>query len=134
MDVARAHRLALESSVQRKGVSVYNVGSGRGVSVLEMIDAFEQATDCTVPYRIEPRRNGDVAQCWASPIRARNEIAWAAERDVAQICVDALRWRRFWLDCLRPPIDAGKLPAFATSRSRDARARSGPRRPRPVAV
>jgi UDP-glucose 4-epimerase len=125
MDLARAHRLALETSQNRAGISVYNVGSGRGYSVLEVISAFERATGRVVPYRIEARRPGDVAQSWANTARARTELGWSPGRDFAQICVDSLRWRSFWLDSLRPPVPVEQ----ATTAPLGRRTRTHRRRP-----
>ncbi len=134
MDASRAHRLALESLAHRHGVSVYNVGSGRGYSVLEVIDAFERATGQPVPYRIEDRRPGDVAEYWADASRARDELGWAADRDLPRICVDSLRWRRFWLDCLRPAAATSEPAALLATRSREARSRPRSRPRRPAAI
>ena len=121
MDVARAHRLALEAVVARGGVHTYNLGSGRGHTVLELIDAFERTTGREVPYRVEPRRAGDVGDSIADVGLARDELGWTAERDIDRICTDAMRWRRFWLDCMRPSMDAPGLALLA--RGRHARGR-----------
>ncbi len=126
MDLARAHRLALESLARRKGVTVYNLGSGKGHSVLDVIDAFKRATGQSVPYRIDARRSGDIAQSWADASRARDELDWVAARDLASICDDSLRWRRYWLSCLRPLV----APARTAVPAREARARPRPYRRR----
>jgi UDP-glucose 4-epimerase len=70
-----------------------NLGTGRGVSVLEMVKAFEQASGRKVPYEIVERRPGDVAECWADPTLARELFDWEATRSVAQMCEDAWRWQ-----------------------------------------
>jgi len=93
VDLACGHEKALLRLRQRPGVAVYNLGTGRGCSVLEMIAAFEQASGRKIPYRIAPRRPGDVAICYADPARAATELGWKAERDVRQMCEDAWRWQ-----------------------------------------
>ncbi len=130
MDVARAHRLALEATAGRGGIRTYNVGSGHGHSVLEVMNTFERATGQPVPYRVEPRRDGDVGSSWADTSRARTEIGWQAERDLGRICEDSLRWRRFWLDCLRPPAVPLRPPVAPSAVGRQARSRSRPHRSR----
>jgi UDP-glucose 4-epimerase len=70
-----------------------NLGTGRGVSVLEMIGAFEKACGKRVPHEIVGRRPGDIAECWADPGRARELLGWEASRTVEQMCEDAWRWQ-----------------------------------------
>jgi UDP-glucose 4-epimerase len=84
---------ALAKLAESPGVRVYNLGTGRGHSVLEMVAAFEQASGRRIPYRIVGRRPGDIAVCYADPARARAELAWEATRGVAQMCADAWRWQ-----------------------------------------
>jgi UDP-glucose 4-epimerase len=71
----------------------YNLGTGNGYSVLQVIAAFEKASGKTVPYQIQPRRQGDVAQCFASPDHAQSELGWKAARGIEDMCVDAWRWQ-----------------------------------------
>lgn len=91
VDLARGHVAALEKA--RPGVAVYNLGTGRGVSVLEVIAAFTKAAGRPIPYRIKPRRPGDVAACWADPSMAARDLGWQAHLDIAQACADSWRWQ-----------------------------------------
>ena len=87
MDLAEGHRAALEH-LQRTTTpcDVFNLGTGHGTSVLEMVRTFEQATGQSVPYRIAPRRPGDVAECWADPTKAQRVLGWRAERGLHDMC------------------------------------------------
>ena len=93
VDLARGHVAALDRLAGLQGAHTWNLGTGRGVSVLEMVRAFEAASGKSVPYRIVDRRPGDVAQCWADPGRAARELGWRAEHDLARMCADAWRWQ-----------------------------------------
>jgi UDP-glucose 4-epimerase len=93
VDLALGHLRALERLQAEPGLVTVNLGTGRGYSVLEMIRAFEQASGCSVPYRVAPRRPGDIAACWADPSRARRELGWQAECDLTQMCADGWRWQ-----------------------------------------
>jgi len=93
VDLARGHVAALKRLLQRGGVQTWNLGTGCGVSVLDVVRAFEAASGKPVPYRIVARRAGDVAQCWADPARAARELDWRTEYDLARMCVDAWRWQ-----------------------------------------
>ena len=93
MDLAAGHERALERLKTQAGVITYNLGTGRGRSVLEMVAAFERASGRKLPYRSAPRRPGDVAACWADPGLARAELGWTAHRDVDEMCADAWRWQ-----------------------------------------
>ncbi|NHZ61760.1 UDP-glucose 4-epimerase GalE [Massilia genomosp. 1] len=93
VDLAIGHVKTLSKLATGPGVVTYNLGTGRGNSVLEMVYAFEQASGKQVPYRIVARRPGDIAACYADASLAENELGWKAERDVAQMCADAWRWQ-----------------------------------------
>ncbi|MEW6413886.1 MAG: UDP-glucose 4-epimerase GalE [Pseudomonadota bacterium] len=93
VDLARGHVAALNRLAGLTGVHTWNLGTGRGVSVLEMVRAFEAASGRPVPYQVVSRRAGDVAQCWADPSRAERELGWRAEYDLARMCADAWRWQ-----------------------------------------
>ena len=76
-----------------EGPRPYNLGTGRGTSVLEIIKAFEKATGEKVPYRIGDRREGDIVSIWANPSRAEKELGWSATRSVEEALADAWRWQ-----------------------------------------
>ncbi len=93
VDLAIGHVKAVEKAARSSGVSIYNLGTGHGVSVLELVHAFEQASGVPIPYRIEPRRAGDIAVCYADASKAARELDWTAQRDVKQMCADTWRWQ-----------------------------------------
>lgn len=93
VDLAIGHLRALEKLTESPGVVTYNLGTGQGYSVLDMVIAFEKASDKKVPYKIAPRRSGDIAQCWADPSLARKELNWEAKRGVVEMCEDTWRWQ-----------------------------------------
>ncbi len=93
VDLARGHVAALDRLPQLHGVGTWNLGTGRGVSVLDMVRAFEAASGKRVPYEIVVRRAGDVAQCWADPGLAARELGWRAQYDLPRMCADAWRWQ-----------------------------------------
>ncbi|NLM42082.1 MAG: UDP-glucose 4-epimerase GalE [Firmicutes bacterium] len=92
MDLAEGHLAALEK--MGRGVHIYNLGTGRGTSVLELITTFEQVNKVKIPYRIVDRRPGDVAECWADVSKARRELGWTAKRGIAEMCRDAWRFEQ----------------------------------------
>lgn len=94
VDLARAHLCALKRTEKVTGIEYYNVGTGTGYSVLEMVDAFAKAWGGEIPYKIAERRSGDIAECYANPTRAYELLGWRAERDLAKMCEDAARWQR----------------------------------------
>jgi UDP-glucose 4-epimerase len=93
VDLALGHLAALERPEPQGGVRVFNLGTGRGCSVLDMVRAFERASGRPIPYRIAPRRPGDVATCYADPALAAQQLGWRATRDVDAMCADAWRWQ-----------------------------------------
>lgn len=94
MDLAEGHVRALAWLQNKSGVHVFNLGTGRGYSVLEMVKAFEQASGKAVPYRISPRRPGDVAAVYADASKAERELGWKAVRDIDAMCQDAWHWQK----------------------------------------
>ena len=92
-DLARGHIAALDWLQQHKGIHTFNLGTGRGKSVLEVVRAFETATGKKVPHRIVERRPGDIAQCYADVSRAEKELGWKAQRDIMEMCRDAWNWQ-----------------------------------------
>ncbi|WP_280565011.1 UDP-glucose 4-epimerase GalE [Chromohalobacter sp. 48-RD10] len=93
MDLAEGHLCALNALQERGGVNTWNLGTGQGHSVLEVVKAFEQASGQAVPYRIEPRRPGDVAECWADATLVERELGWKARRSLADMMSDTWRWQ-----------------------------------------
>jgi UDP-glucose 4-epimerase len=93
VDLALGHVKTLDKLATTDGVVTYNLGTGRGISVLEMVRAFEQASGRPIPYQIVARRPGDIAKCYADPTRARTELGWTATRDIAQMCADSWRYQ-----------------------------------------
>lgn len=93
VDLALGHIKALEKLQSNSGLLIYNLGTGKGTSVLEMVKAFENASQRTIPYRIAPRRPGDVAACYAEPAKAEHELNWTATRNLAEMCEDSWRWQ-----------------------------------------
>jgi UDP-glucose 4-epimerase len=94
VDLARGHVAALDKLAELDGIGTWNLGTGRGVSVLELVRAFEAASGKPVPYEIVARRAGDVAQCWADASRAERELGWRALYDLARMCEDTWRWQQ----------------------------------------
>lgn len=92
-DLARGHLKALERLTARPGVVTYNLGTGRGYSVLEMVRAFEQASGRPVPYDIVERRPGDIAICYADPALARTELGWVTDFGIEEMVRDTWRWQ-----------------------------------------
>jgi UDP-glucose 4-epimerase len=92
-DLVLGHLKALEELTRGPRLVTYNLGTGNGTSVLEMVRAFEEVSGRKIPYRITPRRPGDVAQAWADPARARERLGWSATRGLRAMCEDAWRWQ-----------------------------------------
>lgn len=93
VDLAIGHLKALARIADEHGILTYNLGTGQGYSVLEMVKAFEAASGKTIPYQIKPRRAGDIAECWAEPNKARDELGWQAKRGLRQMMEDTWRWQ-----------------------------------------
>ena len=94
VDLAHGHLAALHHLPQQSGWQAYNLGTGQGHSVLDMVNAFEQASGKTVAYNIVGRRPGDVASCYAKVEKAQRELSWQAERGLQQMCRDAWAWQQ----------------------------------------
>jgi UDP-glucose 4-epimerase len=93
VDLALGHVKALEKLQTQPGVVIYNLGTGIGYSVLDMVKAFEKASGRTIAYQIVDRRSGDIAQCYADPTLAARELGWKASRGLAEMCEDTWRWQ-----------------------------------------
>jgi UDP-glucose 4-epimerase len=93
LDLAEGHLAALWFIAKQSGAHVWNLGTGVGYSVLEMIRAFEAASSRQIPYHIVPRRTGDITQCWADPLKAKRELGWEAKRGLAEMMQDTWCWQ-----------------------------------------
>lgn len=94
VDLALGHVCALQRLEQEPGVAVYNLGTGKGYSVLDMVRAFSEASGQDVAYKIVGRRPGDIAECYADPAKAFAELGWKAERGLREMCEDTWRWQK----------------------------------------
>lgn len=93
VDLAKGHVKAIEKLKDKEGVSVYNLGTGNGYSVLQVLHAFEKACGKELPYTVKPRRAGDIATCYADPSKAAKELGWKAEKGIEEMCADSWRWQ-----------------------------------------
>lgn len=93
MDLADGHLAAMAHLVGETGWRVWNLGTGQGHSVLEVIEGFRRATGRDLPYHMAPRRPGDIAQCWADPAKAANDLNWRASRGLEEMLADHWRWQ-----------------------------------------
>jgi UDP-glucose 4-epimerase len=93
VDLALGHLKALDKLSSHPGTVAYNLGTGRGYSVLDVVAAFEKACGHEIPYRIGPRRQGDAAVAYADPSLAEKELGWSAKRDIEEMCADSWRWQ-----------------------------------------
>lgn len=93
VDLAKGHVCAIKKLEDKEGVSIYNLGTGHGYSVLDVIHAYEKACGKELPYVIDPRRAGDIAQCYCDPGKAARELAWKAELGIEEMCRDSWKWQ-----------------------------------------
>ncbi len=93
VDLAVGHVKAIKKLADKEGVSVYNLGTGNGCSVLQMVEAFSKACGKQLPYEIKPRRLGDIASCYCSPDKAKAELGWEATKSLDDMCQDSWRWQ-----------------------------------------
>ncbi len=93
VDLAQGHLAALKALQTRTGTQVWNLGTGQGYSVLQIIQAFEAASGKSIPYRLVKRRPGDIASCYADPTKAATELGWSAKRDLFTMMFDSWRWQ-----------------------------------------
>ena len=93
VDLAKGHLKALEKLTSRPGKVIYNLGTGKGNSVLEVVQAFAKASGRPIPYKIVARRTGDLPVSYADPAKAERELGWKAERDLDEMCIDSWRWQ-----------------------------------------
>lgn len=93
VDLAVGHVKALKKIEEKAGVCIYNLGTGKGYSVLDVVKAYEKACGREIKYEIKPRRPGDIATCYADASKAREELGWEAERGIEEMCADSWRWQ-----------------------------------------
>jgi UDP-glucose 4-epimerase len=93
VDLAVGHMKSLEKLMITSGVEAYNLGTGRGLSVFEIVHAFEIASGIKIPYRVVERRKGDIAVSYANPLKAKISLGWSAEKGIDEMCTDAWRWQ-----------------------------------------
>lgn len=97
VDLAKGHLAALDHLARDPGLRIWNLGTGKGTSVLELVDSFERSAHLKVPYKIVERRPGDVAETWADPSKAGEELGWTAKLTVDDMCTDTWRWQQYAL-------------------------------------
>ena len=93
VDLAKGHVKALKKIKEKAGLNIYNLGTGVGYSVLDIVKNFEEATGVKVPYVIKPRRPGDIATCYSDASKAKRELDWVAEKGIKEMCADSWRWQ-----------------------------------------
>ncbi len=94
VDLALGHVKALKKIEEKAGLCLYNLGTGHGYSVLDIVHNFEEATDVKIPYVIKPRRPGDIATCYSDASKAKKELGWEAKYDIKDMCADSWRWQK----------------------------------------
>lgn len=93
VDLASGHVKAIEKISTNPGLKVYNLGTGKGYSVLDIVKNFEKASGVKIPYEIKPRRAGDIAECYADASKAKEELGWEAKYGILEMCEDSWRWQ-----------------------------------------
>lgn len=93
VDLAKGHVKAIEYAAAHKGTEVFNLGTGTGYSVLDIVKAFKKVNNIDIPYAIKPRRSGDIAECFADPAKAENQLGWKAEKSLEDMCFDSWNWQ-----------------------------------------
>ena len=93
VDLAKGHVKAIEYSAEHKGTEIFNLGTGVGYSVLDIVKAFEKANSIEIPYVIKPRRAGDIAECFADATKAKKILGWVAEKSLEDMCRDSWNWQ-----------------------------------------
>ena len=94
VDLAKGHVAALQAIERKCGCAIYNLGTGQGYSVLQLVKTFEKVNNIKIPYSIKPRRAGDIAICYSNPAKAEKELGWKAERGLEDMCRDSWNWQR----------------------------------------
>lgn len=94
VDLACGHVKTVEHCTDKPGVHIYNLGTGNGYSVLQIVEAFKKASGADVPYKIVDRRPGDIAECFSDPAKAKAELGWEAQYGIERMCQDSWRWQK----------------------------------------
>ena len=94
VDLAKGHVAAIKAIGMQSGVSIYNMGTGRGYSVLEMVKAFTRVNGVEIPYSFKPRRQGDIATCYCNPAKAKAELGWEAQYGIDEMVRDSWNWQK----------------------------------------
>ena len=94
VDLAKAHLCAIERADKQSGIEYFNIGTGVGYSVLDIVKAYEEATGIKINYKIGSRRPGDIDECYANPEKAYKILGWKAENNIADMCRDAYNWQK----------------------------------------
>lgn len=94
VDLARGHVCALKNIIENKGLNIYNLGTGNGCSVLDVVKTFERVSGVKLPYKFVPRRDGDVVINYADATKAKNELGWVAENNLEDMCLDSWNWQK----------------------------------------
>ncbi|MDD5540312.1 MAG: GDP-mannose 4,6-dehydratase, partial [Candidatus Marinimicrobia bacterium] len=94
VDLAKGHLKALDKLPQKPGYCIYNLGTGKGYSVLDMVNTFERRSQRKIPYKIVGRRDGDIAECYADPGKANRELGWKAKLNLDDMCRDTWNWQK----------------------------------------
>ncbi len=94
VDLAQGHVAALKKIEENAGLKIYNLGTGVGYSVLDIVKNFEEANDIKIPYQIKPRRAGDIATCYSDASLAKEELGWSAKYGIKEMCADSWRWQK----------------------------------------
>jgi UDP-glucose 4-epimerase len=93
VDLAKAHVKALDYAGEHKGTEIFNIGTGTGYSVLDIVNTFMRVNNLTIPYKIKPRRSGDIAECYANAEKAEKVLGWKAEKNLDDMCRDSWNWQ-----------------------------------------
>ena len=94
VDLAQGHVKAIEYAAEHKGAEIFNLGTGTGYSVLDIVNAFMRVNDIEIPYDIKPRRPGDIAECYADPAKAKEGLGWTAKYGIDEMCRDSWNWQK----------------------------------------
>lgn len=108
MDLVNGHLKALEYMADNSGIETFNLGTGKGYSVMDLLKAFTTVSGVDIPFLIVPRREGDSAICYASPVKARKRLGWKAEKDLMEMCKDAWRWQSLNPNGYRGPVEKAR--------------------------